>query len=83
MRIERKLYKDKLFSCVMEIEISEDISKNIEKFSRDLGIDKEEIIRRAVKFYLHSIVEEENFKEELEAWENAGIKDLDKFEEQQ
>ena len=83
MRIERKLYKDKLFSCVMEIEISEDISKNIEKFSQELGIDKKEIVQRAVRFYLHSIVEEENLKEELEAWENAGIEDIEEFEEQQ
>ncbi len=61
----------------MEIEISEDVSKNIEKASREPGLDQKELVRRAVRFYLHSIVEEESLKEELEAWEKAGIEDLD------
>lgn len=60
----------------MEVEISEDVSKNIEKASRELGLDQKELIRRAVRFYLHNLIEEKSLKEELEAWENAGIEDL-------
>ncbi len=66
----------------MEIEITEDTSENIEKASRQLGVDKKELIRRAVRFYLHNIIEDEGLNTELEAWENAGIKDVEKFEEQ-
>ena len=66
----------------MEVEISEDVSKNIERASRELGVNKKELISRAVRFYLHSIVEKESLKEELVAWENAGIEDLENFEKQ-
>lgn len=66
----------------MEVEISEDILRNIEKASRELGLNKKEIINRAVRLYLHNILKEEKLKEEFEAWEMAGIEDLKKFEEQ-
>lgn len=66
----------------MEVEISEDISKNIERASQELGVNKKEFVSRAIRFYLHSIVEEESLKEELEAWEKAGIEDLENFGKQ-
>ncbi len=63
----------------MEIEILEDITKNIEIASRELGLEKKEFVRRALLFYIHNLIEEKNLKEELEAWENAGIEDLKRF----
>ena len=66
----------------MEIEISNDVSENIEKASLELGVDKKELVSRAIRFYLHSIIEEENLKKELEAWEKAGMEDLENFEKQ-
>lgn len=66
----------------MEVEISEDVSKRVNEASRILGLNKKELINRAVRLYLHNILEEEKLKEDLEAWEMAGIEDLKKFEEQ-
>lgn len=68
------------FGKVMEVEISEEVSKNIKKASQELGLDQNELVRRAVRFYLHNLLEEKDLKEELEAWENAGIEDLQNFE---
>lgn len=64
----------------MQIEIARDISENLEKASKELRLNKKELIARAIKLYLNSIKEYVNLKEELEAWERAGTEDLLAFE---
>ncbi len=64
----------------MKIEISEDIIHHIKKASRAFGLNQQEFLLRAVRFYLNSILKEEYLKEELEVWEKAGIEDLENFE---
>lgn len=76
LNLERKVDKDKSFDEYMEVEITEDVSRNIKRASQELGVDEKELVRRAVRFYLHRIIEEEGLKEELEAWEKAGIESL-------
>lgn len=66
----------------MQIEIPKEVSKNIEKASQELGLDKKELISRAIMLYLHSIQEHIGLKEEIEAWEKAGIVDSINFEKQ-
>ena len=64
----------------MEVKIPRDISENVERVSRKLGLNKEEVVRRALIFYLNNIIKGKNLKEELESWESAGIEDLENFE---
>lgn len=66
----------------MEIEISKDISENLERASKEFGLNEEEIILRAIKLYLYSIREQLSLKEEIEAWEIAGMEDIVNFEKQ-
>lgn len=66
----------------MEVTISHDITTNLELASRKLGLDKVEIVNRAIKFYLHSMVEETLLKEDLMAWEKASSIDIENFERQ-
>jgi len=66
----------------MEIEISDDILKNIEEASEKLGVKDRELILRAIKFYLHNLREQIEFNSELQAWESAGVQDSINFEKQ-
>ena len=70
-------------SCytTMQLEVSEDISKNLEIASKELRIDKKEIILKAIRLYLHNLSEYINLKRELEAWEEAGMEDMLSFEQ--
>lgn len=63
----------------MEIEISEDISENIDKASRELGVNKKEFITRALRFYLYNLMKERDLKKEIDAWEKASIEDFESF----
>ena len=63
----------------MEITISNNLLKNVEKASRDLGLSKEEVVARAVLLYLRNLKEFEELNSELEQWEEAGIIDSKEF----
>lgn len=65
----------------MQVEVSEDISKNLEIASKELRIDKQEIILKAIRLYLHNISEYIDLRKELEAWEEAGMEDMLGFEQ--
>lgn len=66
----------------MEIDVivPEDMSENLEKASKELGLEENEVVVRAIKFYLNSIKDRVALKEELEAWETAAIEDAAEFE---
>ena len=71
-----------LLNDKMQIEIPKKISENIEKVSQELGLDKKELIARAIILYLHSIKEHTDLIEEIKAWEKASIEDSLIFEKQ-
>mgnify|MGYP001579781659 CR=1 FL=1 len=60
----------------MEIEVSEEAGKNIEKVANELGLNKKEIIARAVKLYADSLSDYVKLKKELYAWDKASDYDL-------
>lgn len=66
----------------MEVEISKDMLKNIEKASKELDLEEKELILRAIKLYLYNLKSYIDLKEELEAWEKTGMEDLVNFERQ-
>ena len=59
----------------MEIEISQEILENIERASKNMGLNEKEIVARAIKLYLASIKDQLLLKEELEVWERASMDD--------
>lgn len=59
----------------MEIKIPQEVSQEIEKASKDLGMKRNELISRAVRSYLKKIKKQSELDEEINAWENATIKD--------
>ena len=63
----------------MEITIPNNLLKNIERASRDLGLSKEEVVAKAVLLYLRNLKEFEELNSELEQWEEAGINDSNEF----
>jgi hypothetical protein len=65
----------------MEINLSNDILKNIEKASKELNIPKNEVVARAVLLYLRNLKAFESLQDEIEEWEEAGIEDNLTWEE--
>ena len=59
----------------MEIELSKDISENIEIASKQLGLEKKEIITRALILYLKNLRQYIDLQEELEGWEQISSED--------
>ncbi len=66
----------------MDINLSNEVSLSIENASREVGLSKEEIISRAIKLYLASLKGYLSLKEEMCAWEEAGIQDSSVWNEE-
>jgi len=66
----------------MEIEISEDASKKIGQISTALGLEKREIVDRAILFYLDNIQKSLQIKKEFEMWDSLSDEALINFEKQ-
>ncbi|MFY9493175.1 MAG: hypothetical protein WAP55_01740 [Minisyncoccia bacterium] len=49
--------------------LRENLDNRIKDASKVLGVDKKELIERAVAFYLDSVQKTMELKEELEAWD--------------
>lgn len=64
----------------MQIDLPEDISKSIEKASIQLGLNKKEVITRAIILYLKNVKEYAELQVEMAEWEEAGIEDLINWE---
>ena len=66
----------------MDINLSNEIKLNMETASKEIGLSKEEIISRAITLYLASLKGYLSLKEEMYAWEEAGIEDINTWNEE-
>ena len=53
----------------MEIELSKDITKKLSKVSSILGVRNEEVVNKALLFYLDTISKQLELKKEMNAWD--------------
>mgnify|MGYP001560223214 CR=1 FL=1 len=66
----------------MEIEIPKEIDSNMENVSKEIGLSKEEIVARALVLYLANLKDYLFLKEEMSDWEETGIEDTAKWNEE-
>ena len=64
----------------MRINIEEKLDKEIKNASKTLGVDKNQVIERAILFYLENIKKTLNLKKEFEAWDLLSNEALLKME---
>ena len=64
----------------MQIEISKDVSKEIEYASKVLGIKSKNLIDRAILVYLDSIQKQLDLKREMKVWDELSDEALVNFE---
>ena len=67
----------------MEIEISKDTSKKVNRASKTLGMNEKELIDRAILVYLDSRRSYLELKDELKAWDLLSDEALLDFEKSQ
>ncbi|MAH03797.1 hypothetical protein CMI39_03360 [Candidatus Pacearchaeota archaeon] len=65
----------------MEIQISKETLLQLKKASQKLGSDETEIINKALILYLRYAHSSISLNEEIKSWEDAGIEDLNNFDE--
>jgi len=53
----------------MQIQLKENLYDDVKTASRFIGVDEEELIDRALLFYLNSIQAEMDLEKELKAWD--------------
>lgn len=75
-----KTYKCFTLSKVMEVELTKDATEEIERVSILLGMQTQEIIRRAIIVYLDEIQKFVELKKEFDAWDTASDEALERFE---
>lgn len=64
----------------MELTISLQIDNQIQKASQLLGLNKNELIERAILYYLSDIMNNLNLRQEFEDWDNLSDEALNNFE---
>ena len=64
----------------MEIEIPKDLDKKLSEISKELGLDKEEVVSRALLLYMDSINKMLLLKKEMRVWDKLSDEALEKFE---
>jgi len=64
----------------MEVKLTKDATEEIERVSILLGMQTQEIIRRAILVYLDEIQKFAELKKEFEAWDTASDEALEGFE---
>lgn len=64
----------------MQLEVSKDIAKRIDSVSKEFGINKRQIIDRAILLYLETIKEYLNLRKEIKEWDNLSDEALINFE---
>ncbi|MFH1712988.1 MAG: hypothetical protein ABH896_02265 [Candidatus Jacksonbacteria bacterium] len=53
----------------MQIQLKENLYNDVKTASRFIGVDEEELIDRALLFYLNSIQAKMDLEKELKAWD--------------
>ncbi len=64
----------------MQLEVSKDIAKRIDSISKEFGMNKRQIIDRAILLYLETIKEYLNLRKEIKEWDNLSDEALINFE---
>lgn len=54
----------------MQVQLKENLYNDVKTASRFIGIDEEELIDRALLFYLNSIQADIDLEKELKAWDS-------------
>jgi len=65
----------------MQVNFHEQTMMQIIKISRELGVDEENLIQRAVLFYLDAIQKQVDLKQEMNEWDMLSDEALMNFEE--
>ena len=64
----------------MEVEIEKETSDRIIEVSKELGIEKNKLVERAVLLYLDSISKYVEFKKEMDDWDVLSDQAFENFE---
>lgn len=64
----------------MEIELSKEMAKRLNKVSSLLGMGNNDIINRALLFYLDTISKQVELKKEMASWDKLSDEALVKFD---
>ena len=64
----------------MEIEIPKDLDKKLSEISKELGLNKDEVVSRALLLYMDSINKMLLLKKEMSVWDKLSDEALEKFE---
>ena len=65
----------------MQIHLQEHTLTTLKKVSQDIGIQEEDLIQRAILYYLDAIQRHVEFYDEMNAWEKLSDEALVNFEE--
>ena len=64
----------------MEIELSKEIKKKLNKVSSILGIEYKDVVNRAILFYLDTVSKQLELKKEISSWNELSDEALTKFD---
>ena len=64
----------------MQVQLSKETSKKINKASEALGIKEKELVNKAVRFYLDNVGQYADLRRELRAWDALSDEALLNFE---
>ena len=64
----------------MQFEISKNMDRKIEEASKEMGIDKEEVIIRAISLFLEDVRKMKDLEKEMKTWDKLHVEALSNFE---
>jgi len=64
----------------MQFEISKNMDRKIEEASKEMGIDKEEVINRAISLFLEDVRKMKDLEKEMKTWDKLHVEALSNFE---
>lgn len=65
----------------MYVQVSKEVDSRLKSISKTLGFDENQLVERAVLFYLDAIAKQVELKDEFSSWDKISDKDLTDFEE--
>lgn len=60
--------------------VPQKLQKTVRGAAQNLGVTENDLVTRAVLFYLSIIKKKADLKDELQMWDTASVADLDAFE---
>ena len=64
----------------MQFEISKNMDRKIKEASKEMGIDKEEVINRAISLFLEDVRKMKDLEKEMKTWDKLHVEALSNFE---